>query len=293
MPIVEGDPVVGMILCKSYAYSGDSVDGYVSQGAVWQTVSLPFTGTYDDYGFVDNIDPRFAGVSMKGACGVPFDKIVTAAKNGDGVDADMPHPFGKSSLKAMFVHQDVWERLSSKTRSNLGRDILIGDEVARIGEFIEIEVRQTEDRISRSKFPAETPFFFNNLGGSVEHWTEATGRHWKDVPYISDFFVSRKNEGLHSTLVRSVTKRVEELWAAGEKTAIDALLTDCLRITIFDENMGYLRRLWTPQCGLGSQGTDYDLHAEMAAMVSERCSRLSMDDDYDSNDEAPTGPSPL
>jgi hypothetical protein len=292
LPIQVDDPVVGFALAKSHAWTSDSVDGYSTSAPHWQAVSLPFSGRYNDYGFAQDIDPRQADVSLRASCGVPFAELASAAENGKGLEVDLGSLGGKSRLMVMFVHAAVYERLSSSTVTAFGRKVDFSVEEARIPEFLEIAARASAKRWARVGIEVESAHLFDRLSEADEDWVAETGRNWAEVPYLSDFF-SRKAKGLQPRMTIELVPVLGRLHGEGKANEARALLGECLRMVIFDENLAKLRRQWAPQSGLGSDATDFELHSEIARWTAERCEkRLSCDYDDPNGEEDVSPPGP-
>lgn len=295
LPIAAGDPVVGYVLGKAYGSGSDDVTGYVSSGAVWQTLSLPFAGRYNDYGFVEDVEERLAGVTLMASTRRAFADIVKAGlREGEGHDwtvtAKMPRPFEDTVLMAMFVHAPLWEKLSSSTSTPYGREIRYEEEAGRIDELIDALDKAAEAEQRRR------PEFGKRLLGSLREaddiWGEATGRPWTECPYAADFLVSRKTEGVHPALRHAVRNLIAQAWESGDRDTVRALLDQGLRTAIFDENMTRLRRLWTPQCGLGGDDPHLDLHAEVATWAVDHVKALEAEYAEETDDEPESGPRP-
>lgn len=292
LPIQIDDPVVGFALAKSHKWTGDSVDGYSTSAPHWQAVSLPFSGRYNDYGFAQDINPGQADVSLRASCGVPFAELADAAEKGKALEVDLGGLGGKSRLMVMFVHAAVYERLSSSTVTAFGKKIDFSIEEARIPEFLDIAARASAKRWARVGIEVGSAHLFDRLSEADVDWVAETGRHWTEVPSVSDFF-TRKAEGLQPRLTIELVPVLGRLHGEGKADEARVLLGECLRTVIFDENLAKLRRQWAPQSGLGSDATDFELHSEIARWTAERCERR-LSDDYDGpdGDEDVSAPAP-
>lgn len=292
LPIQIEDPVVGFALAKSHKWTGDGIDGYSTSAPHWQAISLPFSGRYNDYGFVQDIEPRYADISLRASCGVPFAVLARSAETGKGIQVDLGGLGGKSKLMVMLVHAAVFERLSSATITSFGKRVDFSIEEARIPEFLEIAARASAKRWERIGIEVGSDHVFDRLSEFSDDWTVETGRIWTDLPQVADFF-SRNAEGLQPRMTIELVPVLGRLYGEGRVEEARALLGECLRTVIFDKNLSKLRRQWAPQSGLGSDDTDFDLHNEIARWTSERCEkRLSDDYDGPDGDDDTSAPSP-
>ena len=283
MPIRAGEPVVAMILARAYSLP-PGCTGYVGSGSVWQAMSLPFRGDYDEYGYLNNLEDRSAGISLKTACGVTLEQFSEAAQGGKELKVRLPHPFAaESELMLMLVHAEIYDRLSGSTVTPYGRQIDFQEELGRLDEFLDVEKKAMNDYVARIGFTLPPEGLAVSLLQSEQNW-EAIGHPWQEIPYVSRFF-DRPAQGVHPLLRSAAAKLVSVAMADLDPNAAKRILGECLAVRVFEENMERLRRLWSPSCGLGSTEEELELQSELASWTMNRCREFTAEDDFD-----PPGP---
>jgi len=283
-PIEQGDPVVGFVLATSCGRGTEAMEGWTGSATLWQPVSLPFEGTYDDYGSVDLGEHALADASLANVAGIGLGELLDIGRNGGEHEAAFGGPFGRSKLKLMLVHREVYERMASSAPRTVGPDAVAAEEEAGLLPFLDVMEKSHAEEWPRVHPNLPKFDHFGSLGECVERWSRHTGRSWTEAPYVAQFF-STGRDGAHPMLVRDVKGALEEARSAGDRDALLTWLKSALATAIFSRNMEGLRRAWMPQVGLGQQDEDFALHAELADWTARTCRRKA-DPDAEFEDEA-------
>lgn len=271
-PIEGDDPVVGFILANSYGRGTEAMEGWTGSSTLWQPVSLPFEGAYDDYGSVELGEHAIADASLRNVAGIGLAELLDIGREGDEHEAVLGGPYGKSKLKLMLVHREVYDRMTASAPRTVGPDAVAAEEEPELLAFLD-----AMEESHAKEWPAVHPTLpkfdhFGSLGECVERWSRHTGRSWTQAPFVAQFFNSGR-DGAHPLLVRSVKGALEDARTAGDRDALLALLKPALAVAIFSRNMEGIRRAWMPQVGLGQQDEDFGLHAELADWTARTCRR--------------------
>jgi len=107
-------------------------------GGLWQALTLPFFGKYDDYGSVKDVEE---------GTGAPINRVVLGKSVTDvlRIAREMRKPprmnlrgyWGETDLRLMMVHSEVWQLLTSECRTPRGDQTDAHAEAERIPEFLE------------------------------------------------------------------------------------------------------------------------------------------------------------
>jgi len=291
MPIVAGDEVACFLLASARSESVE-FEGFVGSGAVWQTLSLPFFGTYDDYGSVNDVEPGTGDainhvVLRKDVA----DILKLTRETRKPPRMDLKGFWGETDLRLMMVHSEVWHLLTAECRTLRGDKILAHEEAERVPAFLDFVRKQSEDYVKRM-MPAGTPVRpFEQAHEALHTWRGAQRKKGTSasVPYVARFFDPMGEcGGIHPVLRMGAKAAINKLLMADEPdmSAVTDALEMCLFTQIFDINMSNLRRMWAPQPGLGSQDTSYEMHRAISGWVTYKCAVVNAHEEFDEMVEA-------
>ncbi len=263
LPICAGEPVVGFILTQSYAYRDeDNFTGWVGSGALYQTISLPFFGIYDDYGSIELEDTTHADPIFKFLTGRSVTELITAIgeDRDTHTDLDLGSPYGKHPMHLMLVHRGIFDKLAEGGEVRWKQSNL-DEQVGLIAPFFKIWQETTEGSRAGSRS--------NGLGMNWMVMASEARYAWWNRPDKSDedtecliasFFSSGESEGIHSRFKYEVKDLLSTNW---DKVGLEGhlpLLRAVLQLQFFDIGMRRLRKFWQPQTGLGAQDEADGLH---------------------------------
>lgn len=287
VPIEDGDPVVGFVLAKAYSTGIASMEGYTGSATIWQAVSLPFEGSYDDYGSVELGEHALADASLRATSGIGLSELLDIGREGENHEAAFGGPFGKSELKLMLVHKEVFERMTASAPRTVGPDAVAADEELALLRFVEAIEEEHAESWARHHPSLPKLEYYGGLGEGVARWSRHTGRNWTEAPFVAQFFSSGV-DGVHPLLRRGVAKALEDARGEVDLPAMGRWLRAALGTAMFARNMEGLRRAWMPQVGLGQTEEDYGLHAELAKWTERTCRRKADPDAEFGEDEQAT-----
>lgn len=281
LPIEEGDQVVGFLLAKAHTAGGTDYNGYVHPGEIYQTISLAFEGTYDDYGGIDVTESALADQLMMALVGKTVAQVIEDGRE-EGTTIDLHGLGGVSPVRMMMVHKEIWDRLSSATTYN-DKPILFEEE-----RKAHLEMLELWDKISTSRVPAA----IKGQPGMTFEFARDIDFEWDNLkgttaPKVWRFFGVTSELSIQPVVRVPFRKMLADLWDAGDRDGAAALLDHALKVVIFDENMGALRRHWIPQPGLGWQDPCAEIHSWVAEWTANRASTLGRFFEDAPDDEGP------
>jgi len=290
MPIVVGDEVACFLLASARSESVE-FEGFVGSGGVWQTLSLPFFGVYDDYGLVKDVEPGTGDAINKALLRKDVTALLTEVRDTRKPPRmNLKGFWGETDLRLMMVHSEVWQLLTADCETPRGDKIVAHSEEARMQEFLDFVRKQSED-YTRKLLPEGTPVRpFDQAHDALNTWRiEQRKKGFSaTVPYVARFFDPMGDSGgIHPVLRMSAKTTINKMLMADvpDMSAITDALELCLYTQMFDTNMVRLRKMWAPQPGLGSQGCSYDLHQRLSGWVVEKCTYLKREHEADDFEE--------
>ena len=280
LPIRGGDEVAFIPLVRT----GDIQNvGYYSSTALWEPLSTPIFGKYDDYGGLESVMPGpgldyFMGLVAMNAPDAftpdedEFNDIVDLIRDGN-------LSMGDEQVGFVMVHANAYYEFSKRDYSyyQTPEDMKPFDPAEAEKELEEFrqEIRST--------------------------YTKMRDMEATNPGFISRFFLSslvsklKPNNSLSSLFSPSSEDanlaRIEILKAAIVPAGLkEDLLVDLRDLMRFSRSMALMRKIWTPQSGLGSQLEAYHMHSKLAEIVTSKIAE-NFDAKNDLENTAP-GPAP-
>jgi len=289
MPIVAGDQVACFLLADAKR-EGTDFEGFVGSGAVWQTLSLPFFGVYDDYGSVKDVEEGTGGPINRAVLGKTAAEILKQARETRKPPRlNLRGYWGETDLRLMMVHSQVWQLLTSECRTPRGDEIITHDEEGRMLEFLDF-VRKQSEEYARKMLPEGTRFRpFDQAHEALHTWKLDKKNKGISVPYVARFFEPMgESGGIHPVLRMGAKAAINKMLEGTHPCTVSVMeaLESCLYTQVFDTNMANLRRMWAPQPGLGSQDTSYEMHKTLSGWVTYKCAVARVHEEFDDMVEA-------
>lgn len=259
LPIDNTDPVVGVIITAAYGYqSEDQLSGYVGSGATWQVISLPFYGTYNDYGSINLTDSKAADVLFQQFNhGLTVAELIEQSAHRElDLNLDLGHPYGRNPMKLMLMHRDLYDQLSAKGKIRWTPTTL-EEQLERIPYFMEKWSEESLGFLERINKGATTQIQrrYRFDFGHAEHVKVDKAME----PLMLQRFFSFSDHGIHSCLKQQIRSEISRSYDEVGFEKLKPLFEGLLRLIFIDNAMDNLRRMWSPQTGMGAQEYHYQL----------------------------------
>lgn len=311
MPIRWEDPVVLVFLAK-VDQSTDSHNGFCYTNAIWTPKFLPVFGKYDDYGGVENIEENWntrfildrlrdeltqVRLSQPHRVTQDPDDLHNDVK-AEQLDLDsftlqdlmeeihddkvwVPGVKGRLPLGWCMMHRWAWDHLTQVMERDW-RDNLTLDTVKSHGDAYYQAMWERHNA---------APSAENVAGGWLFKWRRQLVDH-------TNVFSIMDESGYHMDgyyVASGIKAYGDLLWnLAEQQTPLDhEQVQHCLQLLgehlILINNMGVLRKFWSPQAGKGSQTTAYKRHLALHELcVSKIQDRMQEEwaEDYQEDEPA-------
>lgn len=261
LPIMYGDRVKLIFICAFNTAPIPGANHPISPSYpddVWSALPLVVSGTYNDYGSIENVDDDifidaglkvFQKLKTSGRLKIETDKYTsdvdfeTMAQFADIVErgrVTVKHPYrhndGFLQLAFCLIREDIWNVVVKSYKPESWQPKRRSPEPR--------EFASTLERLSSAKFVQQR--LFDELRGHASIF---------DRP---DLYASELDKELDEKFKTSVEKFSEQLDRQNEFWTIYSA-------------MHPLRKSFAPQSGGGSQDTDFELHAALATTVLDIC----------------------
>lgn len=295
MPIVDGDKVVLFPVMKN-KHADNGGGGFTYAHNQYSAISLPLYGEFDDYGGIENISKNenfvldhFVKLAKRKLFTIDekklerekscFDKTITETPRNvkELVDSFMREPIYKG-LGYMLVHASVYQKVVDEMSKRTGygekttkRETYKKEANEFLNEYEKIlsEVPSLEKELAKSREIRKTdPENKEALKVMMKVMAklEVTYGNFENHFERNGFVQYYSEHTPNSMMKREMLLRLTEEPREGR----EELIQQYVDLLLFDIAMGYMRKMWTPQCGAGSQGSEYYLHKIIAESVIEK-----------------------
>ena len=291
MPIRAGERVALIFLLENkYADHGGS--GFCYSNNQYSPITMPIFGEYNDYGAIEEISRRNKKVVFDHLMELIDNKqlIIKDDGDGDGDDNkekpkdyeelfDIIHDNGLQSedgdtVGFMLIHEDVYKALVEDMRDravygqywNYGKKLKVAaEEYLKKADEINKQTKELKNKFLKLKEQDITLF------KDISMFDIFNIQDDYDNPFIAQF------SGGRNSIIKYYIRILRE-------TKSKALMETLIDFSLFCNAMEFGRKMWTPQCGAGSQCQDYGIHQTIAKCINNQIEKVKNNHKRDNND---------
>lgn len=272
LPIMHRDPIRLFLLGRGTSVTHDGRGGFCYPTGLWSPIGLPFVGTYDDYGGIE--DPKQVAEELSKKVLAEYGIKDTSKKFLDEVERGKISlsQFGKvAPIGQVLVREDVWQATLGVTLSSWRNRVITRQtqhDEARVWVDKVVELRATGQEDAWHLDTEVEQFIYKRKEGSW--FLRSLYNSSESSPYFGLYRVF-----LSMRLVR------------GEITPDDAHAILCEIADVYHVNgvLDGTRRAWGPQSGAGSQDVGWETHAGFSRMVAGIADTLRLKEEADQRRE--------
>ena len=265
LPIHAGDQVRLFVLVKHTHWKKNTGGGTCYSNDLWSPIGMPVQGTYDDYGgiedIVENFDTEILANKLREGW-VPFtDKYKTVSNIKDMPLSEMLHWIergngiykyvtGEQPLGIMFMLEEIYQAMI-----NYNPIVSHHDYENRTYEYMPL--KESINQGFKNWYVKALQSY-----QSLKSQGESLPEFRLSLSLMSDMFFDDYRDNACYTY-KLVAEKLIFSETPFEDQKVQELLQSISQIKLVSYAMEEMRKMWHPQCGKGSQGSDLDLYKKI------------------------------
>jgi vacuolar-type H+-ATPase subunit F/Vma7 len=274
MPIRYGDRVVLVFLLEN-KFKDHGGSGFCYSDNQYYPITIPIFGEYNDYGAIENIGRKNKSIVFNHLIELIDNKKLIIKQ--DEEKREKPEDYEELfdiihdgnligsdgvALGFMLIHENVYKMLVEEMY-NRQSNYKYWNYGTELKYFAEKYLEKAKEEMQQYKNKINNPIFVKVCD--------------EDYDYDYDDAFTMQFSGFRKIFLRHYMRVLR-------KTQSKSLMESLVYFSLFIDAMEFGRKMWTPQCGAGSQSEDYGIHQTIAKCIDEQIKRVRREYKNDNND---------